>query len=174
MAGMSERVFDGVAPTVSPTAYVAPGSVLIGDVTVDEESSIWYNAVLRADNESIRIGRYTNVQDNCIVHADPGFPTAIGSFVTIGHGAIVHAATVEDDVLIGMNATILNGAVIGRGSIVGAGAVVTEGATIPPGSLALGVPAKVVKSLKPDEMEQNHQHAIDYAALAHQHKRAVI
>jgi carbonic anhydrase/acetyltransferase-like protein (isoleucine patch superfamily) len=167
-----ERVFAGVAPTISPGAYVAPGAVLIGDVTVGDESSIWYNVVLRADQELIVVGRCTNVQDNCVVHGDPGQPAVIGDHVTIGHSAVIHGATVEDDVLIGINATILNGAVVGRGSIVGAGAVVTEGTTIPPGSLVLGVPGRVVRSLKPEEVEEIHQHAVEYCELARQHKRS--
>ena len=170
MGDSSERVFEGVAPRVSPEAYVAEGAVLVGDVTVGEGSSIWHNAVLRGDREPVRVGRFTSIQDNCTVHVDPGLPAVIGNYVTVGHGAVIHAATVEDDVLVGMNATILSGAVIGRGSVVGAGALVTEGTRIPPGSLVLGLPGKVVRALRSEEIEGNHRHAAGYAELALRHK----
>jgi carbonic anhydrase/acetyltransferase-like protein (isoleucine patch superfamily) len=128
---------------VDPTAFIAPGAVVLGDVTIGPESSVWFGAVIRGDTAAIRIGAGTNVQDGCILHADEGFPCTLGDRVTLGHAAIVHGATVEDDCLIGMKAVVMNGARIGRGSIVAVGSVVTEGTIIPPGSVALGQPAKV-------------------------------
>ena len=123
--------------------FLAAGAVVLGDVTVGAESSIWFNAVLRGDMEAIRIGRQTNIQDLCLLHADPGYPCVIGDRVTVGHAAIVHGATVEDDCMIGMRAVVMNGARVGRGSLIAVGAVVTEGTEIPPGSLVLGLPGQV-------------------------------
>src|SRR6188768_2160287 len=114
------------APQIDPSAFIAPGAVVLGNVWLGAQSSIWYNAVVRGDTEAIRIGNETNVQDLCCLHADPGFPCTLGDRVTVGHGAIVHGATVEDDVLIGMKAVVMNGAKIGRGSIVAVGAIVLE------------------------------------------------
>lgn len=128
---------------VDPTAWIAPTAVVLGDVTIGPESTVWYHAVIRGDTDAIRIGRQTNIQDGCVLHADPGVPCTLGDRVTVGHGAIVHGATVEDDCLIGMRAVVMNGAKIGRGSIVAVGAIVTEGTEIPPGSVAMGQPAKV-------------------------------
>ncbi len=128
---------------IAGTAFLAAGAVVLGDVTVGERSSIWFGSVVRGDTEAIRIGTRSNIQDLSVLHADPGFPCTIGDEVTVGHGAIVHGATVEDRVLIGMRAVVLNGAVIGRGSLIAAGAIVTEGQSIPPGSLVAGLPAKV-------------------------------
>jgi len=128
---------------VDSTAFIAPGAVVIGDVTIGAESSVWFGAVVRGDTEAIRIGKQTNVQDGCVLHADAGFPCALGDRVTLGHGAIVHGASVEDDCLIGMRAVVMNGAKIGRGSIVAVGSIVTEGMEIPPGSVVMGQPAKV-------------------------------
>jgi carbonic anhydrase/acetyltransferase-like protein (isoleucine patch superfamily) len=128
---------------VDPSAWIAPGAVVLGDVTLAAEATVWFGAVLRGDTAPIRVGRQTNVQDGCILHADEGFPCTLGDRVTLGHGAIVHGATVEDDCLIGMRAVVMNGARIGKGSIVAVGSIVTEGTVIPPGSLALGQPAKV-------------------------------
>ena len=138
---------------VHPSVFIAAGAIVIGDVTIGEDSSVWYNAVLRGDTDPIRIGRRTNIQDGCILHADPGFPCTIGNDVTVGHAAIVHGATVENEVLIGMRSVVMNGARIGSGSIVGTGSVVTEGMQIPPGSLALGMPAKVIRAVTPEELE---------------------
>ncbi len=160
------REFGGHGPVVAPDAYVAETAVLIGQVAIAAGASVWFNAVLRGDTEPIRIGASTNVQDNCTLHADPGFPCLVGEAVTIGHNAIVHGCTVEDNVLVGMHATILNGAVIGRDSIVGAGALVPENTKVPPGSLVVGVPGRVVRSLRPDEIERIRQSAADYARRA--------
>ena len=161
-----ELPFDGTRPQVAPDAFVAPTAVLIGDVVVGEGASVWFNAVARGDKAAIRIGKYTNIQDNCTLHIDPGFPCVIGDYVTVGHGAIVHGATVEDNVLIGMHATILTGAVIGRNTIIGAGALVTENARIPPGSLVLGLPGKVIRPTTPEEHERIRQSALGYAEHA--------
>ena len=134
---------------LDPTVFVAEGARLIGDVTIGAESSVWFNAVLRGDREAIRIGRQTNVQDLCMLHADPGIPCTLGDRVSVGHAAIVHGATVEDDVLIGMRAVVMNRARIGAGSIIGVGAVVTEDTEIPPGSVVIGVPGKVKGEAEP-------------------------
>jgi carbonic anhydrase/acetyltransferase-like protein (isoleucine patch superfamily) len=143
----------GHAPEVSRAAFLAPGAVLIGAVTLGEGVSIWYGCVLRADTATITVGRDVNIQDGCILHADPDFPALLGDRVSLGHGAIVHGATVEDEVLIGMRATVLNGAHIGRGSVVAAGALVRPGVRIPPGSLVAGVPGVVRREVNDEERE---------------------
>ena len=128
---------------IAADAFVASNATVLGEVHLGELASVWFGAVLRGDVAVIRVGSRSNVQDNAVVHGDPGFPVSIGDRVTVGHGAIVHGCTVEDDCLIGMRSVVMNGAVIGRGSVVGVGAVVTEGMVVPPGSVVLGVPAKV-------------------------------
>ena len=150
---------------IHPTAWVAPGAVLRGDVTLGEQVSVWYNAVLRADQESITIGDGSNVQDNCVIHGDPGHDVVVGKNVTVGHGAILHGCTVEDQCLIGMHAVVLDKAVIGRGSIVGAGAVVSGGTIIPPNSLVLGIPGRVKKTLTPEESNRNLENVEEYFGL---------
>ncbi|MBI5600752.1 MAG: gamma carbonic anhydrase family protein [Gemmatimonadetes bacterium] len=125
--------------------YIHPSAVIIGNVTLGRDASVWPTAVLRGDSDAIVIGDETNVQDGTIIHVDPGVPVRVGHRVTIGHRAVIHGCTIEDDCLIGIGAIILNGAVIGTGSVIGAGAVVREGTVVPPGSLVLGVPAKVVR-----------------------------
>jgi carbonic anhydrase/acetyltransferase-like protein (isoleucine patch superfamily) len=132
---------------IDPTAYIAPGAVVLGDVHVGRDSSIWYNAVVRGDAERLRIGDETNIQDLSMVHADPGIPCLIGSRVTAGHRVILHGCVVEDDCLIGMGAILLNGVRVGRGSIVGAGAVLLEGTEVPPGSLVVGMPGRVLREV---------------------------
>jgi carbonic anhydrase/acetyltransferase-like protein (isoleucine patch superfamily) len=149
---------------IDPTAYVAPTADVLGDVTIGAESTVWFGAVVRGDTAPIRIGRQTNVQDGCILHADPGFPCALGDRVTLGHGAIVHGATVEDDCLIGMRAVVMNGAKIGAGSIVAVGSIVTEGAQIPPGSVAMGQPAKVKREVTERDRELIRHAAEHYVA----------
>ncbi len=147
-----ELTLDPQLTQIADDAFVAHNAVVIGDVHVGSESSIWFGVVIRADWERVRIGARTNVQDGCVVHADPGFPCRIGDGVTVGHRAIVHSAQVADNVLIGMGAIILNGVVIGEECIIGAGAIITEGKEIPPRSLVLGVPAKVVRELTDEEV----------------------
>jgi len=139
-------------PQVADTAWVAPNATLAGSVTIGEGASVWYGAVLRADNEPITIGAGSNVQDNCAFHVDKGLPVVLGDGVSVGHGAVVHGATVEDNVLVGMGAIIMNGAVIGAESLIAAGALVSEGAVIPPRSLVAGVPGKVRRELTDDEV----------------------
>jgi carbonic anhydrase/acetyltransferase-like protein (isoleucine patch superfamily) len=130
---------------IHPTAFIAPGAVVLGDVTLGARSSVWYGAVLRGDVEAIVIGEATNLQDGTIVHVDTGLPARIGARVGVGHRAILHACTVEDDCLIGMGSVLLNGVYIGTGSVVAAGAVVPEHTRVPPGSLVVGIPARVTR-----------------------------
>lgn len=138
---------DGIAPQLAEGAWVAPDAQLIGRVVLEPDSSVWWGAVLRGDNEEIRVGRGSNVQDLCVFHTDPGCPLIIGPDCTIGHRAILHGCTIGAGALIGMGATILNGAVIGEGALIGAGALVAEGKQIPPGALVVGAPGKVVRML---------------------------
>ena len=145
---------DGHTPDVSQAAFIAENATVCGDVVLGKDSSVWFGAVMRAESEPMRIGARTNIQDNVTVHIDNGYPVAIGNDVTVGHNAVVHGCTVEDGVLIGMGSTVLNGAVIGEGSVVAAGALVLEGAVVPPNSLVAGVPAKVKKTLAPEEVAQ--------------------
>jgi len=156
---------------VDPTVYIAAGAVIVGDVTIGPQSSVWFLAVIRGDCEAIRIGSRSNVQDGCVLHADPGFPCTIGDAVTIGHRAIVHGATVEDNVVIGMGSIILNGAKIGRDTIIAAGAVVTERADIPPGSLVMGIPGKVRRGLTPEEIAYNRLAAEHYVENAKRYRQ---
>lgn len=147
------------ADQVADNAFLAPSATVFGDVTIGSESSVLFGAVIRGDTESIRIGSQTNVQDLCVLHADPGFPCRIGDRVTLGHGAVVHGATVEDDVLIGIRSVVLNGAIIGAGSLIAAGAIVTGGTTIPPGSVVTGAPGVVRGPVK-----ERHTEMIRHAA----------
>jgi carbonic anhydrase/acetyltransferase-like protein (isoleucine patch superfamily) len=150
---------------LDPTAFIAPGAVLVGDVTLGARSSVWFNAVLRGDIAAIEVGADSNVQDGAVVHVDDGMPTRIASRVTIGHGAIIHGCTIEEECLIGMGAIVLSGARVGAGSLVAAGALVRERQVIPPGSIALGMPAKVVGQTTPEHragLERGLEH---YVAL---------
>jgi carbonic anhydrase/acetyltransferase-like protein (isoleucine patch superfamily) len=160
---------DGRAPAVDPAAWVAPGAVLAGAVTLAAGVSVWYCAVVRADTETIAVGERTNLQDGVVVHADPGYPVALGAGVSVGHRAVLHGCTVGDDVLVGMGAVVLNGARIGAGSLVAAGAVVLEGTEVPPGSLVAGLPAKVRRPLTDDERVAVRRNAENYTALARRH-----
>lgn len=138
-------------PVLGKEVYLAQGAVVVGDVTLGDHASVWYNAVLRGDINRIVVGHHSNVQDNSVLHLADDFACLIGNYVTIGHAAIVHACTIGDETLIGMGATILDGAEIGAQCLVGARALVTPGTKIPPGSMVLGAPAKVVRELKPEE-----------------------
>lgn len=149
-------------PQIDKSAWVAPSADLIGDIKVDEDSSIWFGCVLRADVNKIRIGKRTNVQDLSMIHTDTNTQTIIGNDVTIGHKVMLHGCTIEDNCLIGMSATILDNAVIGEGSIVGANALVTQGKKFPPRSLILGSPAKVVKELTQEDVDGLIKHAGHY------------
>ena len=140
--------------TIASSAFIHDSAVVLGQVTLAKNTSVWPTAVIRADTDAITIDEDSNIQDGAILHTDAGIPCTIGKRVTIGHRAVVHGAEVQDDCLIGIGAIVLNKAVIGKGSIVGAGAVVTEGTIIPPGSLVLGAPAKVVKQLSDDHRDR--------------------
>jgi len=157
-------------PRIDPTAYVSPHAVVIGDVRLAARATIWPTAVLRGDINFIEIGEESNVQDGCVVHLAEDLPVVVGRLVTVGHRAILHACTVEDECLIGMGATILDGAVIGRGSIVGAHALVTREMQVPPGSLVLGTPAKVVRALSAEEIASIRTWADHYVALGPIHR----
>jgi len=157
-------------PVIPESAYVAPEATVIGDVALGEQASVWPGAVLRGDINSIRVGDRSNVQDGTVVHLADDCPAEIGRDVTIGHRAIVHACRVEDEGLIGMGATLLDGAVIGRRSIVGANALVTQGTVVPPGSLLLGMPAKVVRCLGEEEQLEIAGWAKKYLLVAAAHK----
>lgn len=156
----------GVGPTVNPTAWVAPSADLIGDVHLGNHCSVWFGAVIRADNTPIILGEESNFQDGAIGHSDPGVPLTIGARVTVGHQAILHGCTVGNEALIGMGARILNGAVIGAQCIVGAGALVTEGKTFEPRSLIVGSPARAVRTLSDEQVALLKMSAAHYAEKA--------
>jgi carbonic anhydrase/acetyltransferase-like protein (isoleucine patch superfamily) len=162
--------FGESTPSIDPTAWVAPNATLVGAVTLGARASVFYGAVLRADTDAISIGEGSNVQDNVTMHTDSGLVLSVGSGVSVGHGAVLHGCTVENDCLIGMGATVLNRAVIGAGSLVAAGAVVLENAVVPPGSLVAGVPARVVRSLSDDERAGLVENARHYLELSAAHK----
>ncbi len=149
-------------PALAPDTWIAPSATVIGAVELGSEVSVWFGAVIRADNEKIRIGRESNVQESAVLHVDPGFPMTIGDRVTIGHQAMLHGCTIGDESLVGIQAVILNGAVIGRHCLVGAGALVTEGKTFPEGSLIIGAPAKVARPLTEAEIEGLRRSAANY------------
>ena len=142
----------GKTPQVSPEAFVAETAALIGDVTVGRDSSVWFGAVIRGDNDPIVVGEGTSIQDNAVLHTEKGHPLTVGSNVTVGHGAIVHCSSVGDNTLVGMGAVLLDGAVIGNNCIIGAGAVVKENAVVPDGTMMVGVPAKPVRELAPEQI----------------------
>ncbi len=164
---------DGVAPTLAAGAWAAPSADLIGDVRLEERASIWFGAVIRADNTPILIGSESNLQDCAVGHSDPGAPLTIGARVTIGHQAIVHGCTIADDCLIGMGARILNGAILGPESLVGAGALITEGKNFEGGSLIVGVPARVVRPLSDEEKGAIRVSAAHYAEKAARYAAAL-
>lgn len=158
------KEFEGVRPIINEKTYIAEGAVLVGNVVMEEFSSVWHNVVARADINTIKIGRYTNVQDNAVLHVEDSKSTIIGDYTTIGHGAILHGCEIEDHCLIGMGSIVLSGAVIGRGSIIAAGALVKENDVIPPFSLVVGVPGNVVKTL-PENTDKTHAQALKYKTL---------
>ncbi len=162
---------DPAATRIDASAFVADTARLIGDVTIGRNCSIWFGAVLRGDVAPIVIGEESNVQDGAIIHVDRGRPCVVGRGVSVAHGAILHAATIGDHVLVGIGARVLSGAVVGENSIVGAGAVVTEGAVVPPRSLVLGVPARVVKPVTAEQIERIHGVAYRYTAYAQAYKQ---
>lgn len=145
-------VFDGIAPEISPSAFVAPTATLIGDVGIGAGASVWFGSVLRGDRDRIRVGQNTSIQDLTVCHTDEGMPLTIGSGVTVGHRCVLHGCTIEDDCLIGMGAIVMNGAVVGRGSVVAAGATILEKTVIPPFSLVAGVPGKIKRTFSEAEI----------------------
>jgi carbonic anhydrase/acetyltransferase-like protein (isoleucine patch superfamily) len=155
---------------VAESAFIHPTAVVLGDVHLGAESSVWPTAVIRGDMERITIGARSNVQDGAVVHADPGVPTVIGADCVIGHRAIVHGSTLEDGVLVGMGAILLNGVHVERGSVIAAGAVVPEGVRVPTGSLVVGVPGRVVRSLSAARQGEIVQNAARYVALARRYR----
>ena len=162
----------GRTPQIDASAFVATGARVIGAVSLGEGSSVWYNAVLRADSDSITVGAGSNVQDNVSVHVDDGHPVRIGANVSIGHNAVVHGCTIGDSSLIGMGAVVLSGVVIGAGCLVAAGAVVLEGTMVPDGSLVAGVPAKVRRELTAEERAGLRRNADTYRAHLEHHAAA--
>jgi len=167
-AGIAERLKKG--PTIHSSAWVVPGATVIGDVILEEESSVWYGAVLRGDINRITIGPRSNIQDNAVVHVDTNYPTTMGELVTVGHTAVVHACKVDNEVLVGMGAIILDDVEVGARSVVGANALVTIGTKIPPGSLVLGSPAKIRRQLTLDEQKDIARWAWSYVETAKQYR----
>ena len=155
---------DGITPDLHPDTWVAPDANLIGRVTLAEGASVWFGATLRGDNERITLGAGSNVQENCVLHTDMGYPLTIGENCTIGHKAMLHGCMIGDGTLIGMGATILNGAKIGAGCLIGAGALITEGKVIPDGSLVMGAPGRVVRALDTDAQAKLLNSAASYRA----------
>lgn len=163
--------FDGALPEIHPTAYIAPTATLIGRVRIEADAVVMFGAVLRGDRDAIVLGAGSNLQDNVVVHCDPGSPATIGAGVSVGHGAVVHGCTIGDDCLVGMNATVLNRAVVGTGSLVGGGAVVLEGTEVPARSLVAGVPAKVRRELADEEIDRIRRNAQTYRDLGAAYRR---
>ncbi|MDE0297727.1 MAG: gamma carbonic anhydrase family protein [Candidatus Poribacteria bacterium] len=155
--------FEGLSPNIHPSAFIAPGAMIIGDVSIGEDSGIWFNCVLRGDIDRIEVGARSNIQDGTVIHLDSGIPTIVGDDVTIGHAAIIHACTISDGALIGMGAIVLSGAKIGEEAIVAAGTLVREGQEIPPRSVAMGVPAKVRRETTEEDLERMRENAAGYA-----------
>lgn len=155
---------------IHDSVYIAPGAIVLGDVTIKENSSVWFHATIRGDRNHIFIGSQSNIQDNCVLHVDTQFPVEIGNGVTVGHGAILHGCKIGDNSLIGMGAILLNGATIGKNCIVGAGALVTQNTIIPDHSLVIGSPAKICRTVTKDEIENNKKNALHYVEEAHSYK----
>jgi carbonic anhydrase/acetyltransferase-like protein (isoleucine patch superfamily) len=165
---MAVYELDGKAPQVDATAWVADSAEVIGDVALAADASMWFGSVARGDSARLSIGAGTNVQDQCVLHADPDYPLTVGERVTVGHRVTLHGCTVGDECMIGMGSTVLNGARIGRNCLVGAGALVTEGKEFPDGCMILGAPARVARALTPQEIERIRGSARHYAASARQ------
>ncbi len=164
---------DGVAPHMADSAWVADNAQVIGNVVLAENSSVWFGAVLRGDTETITVGEGSNIQDGSVMHADHGFPMTVGKNVTVGHQVVLHGCTIGDESLIGIGATVLNGAKIGRNCLVGAGSLVTEGKEFPDGSMILGSPAKVVKTLTPEQIEGLRRSAGHYIENAARYRQGL-
>ena len=157
-------------PSIHPTAFIHPAAIVLGDVTIGARVSVWPTAVIRGDSDRIEIGDDSNVQDGTIVHVDHGIPTIIGKRVAIGHRAIVHGATIEDDCLIAMGAVLLNRVHVGSGSIIGAGAVCAEGLRVPPNFVVLGVPGRIVRQTRPEERERIEATVASYLELQERYR----
>jgi carbonic anhydrase/acetyltransferase-like protein (isoleucine patch superfamily) len=157
---------DGISPELREGAWIAPDVTLIGKVVLEAFASVWFGSTLRGDNEEIRVGAGSNIQEHCVLHTDMGYPLVIGSNCTVGHKAMLHGCIIGDGSLIGMGATILNGARIGKGCLIGAGALITEGKEIPDGSLVMGAPGKVVRMLDAAALEGLLAAAAGYRANA--------
>lgn len=153
---------DGISPTVDDTAWIAPGTHVIGNTTLGANSSVWFGTTIRGDNDPISVGAGSNIQENCVLHTDPGCPLTIGENCTIGHKAMLHGCTIGDNSLVGMGATILNGAVIGKNCLIGAGSLIPERKVIPDGSLVMGVPGKVVRTLDAAAIQSLTASALHY------------
>jgi len=164
--------FESSSPIQGKNVFLASTATLIGDVQIDDDVTIMFGAVARADRASISVGAGSNLQDNVVIHGDPGFPAVIGAQVSVGHGAIIHGATIEDHCLIGMGATVLNGAVIGEGSLIAAGTVVLEGTVIPPGSLVAGVPGKIRRTVTEEERAAIAENGRTYQRLGASYREA--
>lgn len=166
--------FEGIAPDIDPDTWIAPGAHVMGRVVLCAGASVWFGAVLRGDNEEVRVGAGSNVQENCVFHTDMGHPLRIGENCTIGHKAMLHGCTIGDGSLVGMGATILNGAVVGRGCLIGAGALIPEGKIIPDGSLVMGVPGKVVRELDAAAQDRILSSAANYSARMRRFRQALV
>lgn len=164
--------FGGKTPRDNGSVFVAANATVLGDVTLGAGSSVWYGAVLRGDSAPLVVGENSNVQDNAVLHSDPGRGVTLGKNVTVGHCALVHGCTVGDNSLIGMHATLLNGCIVGKNCIIGAGALVPEGMVIPDGMIAVGVPARVIKAAKPEQIEESIGNATHYVQLAKEHAQS--
>ena len=168
---MSIYQLDGKVPQIADSAWIADSAQVIGDVRLAADVSIWFNSILRGDNDPITIGAGCNIQDGCILHTDEGVPLNIGERVTVGHHVVLHGCTIGEESLIGIGAVVLNGAVIGQHCLVGAGALVTEGKNFPDGSLIVGSPARVVRQLTPQQIEGLRQSALHYIKNAQRYRR---
>ena len=163
------KAFNGVFPKIDENCYISDSVDIIGRVTLGRDVNVWFGSRIRGDINTIIVGDYSNIQENSVIHVDINSPTTIGKNVTIGHGAIIHGCTIEDNVLVGMGAIVLNDAHLAKHCIVGAGALVTQGKSFPEGSLILGNPAKVVRALTPEEIMHIQQSAEEYVALSKKH-----
>ncbi len=161
--------YHGIWPTIAPTAYIAPGAVIIGNVTIEDECSVWSNAVMRGDMAPVYLRRGANVQENCTVHVDADTPATIGEYCVIGHNAIVHGATIAPGSMVAMHATVLNRATVGAGSIVAAAAMIPEDATIPPRSMVMGVPGKIRREVTDDEIARLRNNAERYIGYSREY-----
>jgi len=162
---MHRARFLQISPRIDPSSFIAPSADIMGDVTIGEKVSVWYQTVLRADIERIVIGPFSNIQDGSVIHLEQNRGTQVGTYVTVGHKALLHACTIDDEVLVGMGSILMDGVTVGARSIIGAGALVTMNTIIPPGSLVLGSPAKVVRSLSDDEQKGIRKWAQNYVDL---------